>query len=60
MDATTPKDTIVTSKKLSESDTIVTSLIALRDELFARDLVDWDVIFKINSCLYATYPHARN
>lgn len=46
-------------KALREPEAIVTSLIALRDELLARYLVGGpasEALLKINSCLYSGYP----
>ena len=56
------KDTIVTDKPLQDPETIVESLLRLRDEFYARGaLADHpDALFKINSCLYSRYPHARS
>ena len=57
----TPADTIFPGyekcKSLQPSDDIVTSLIALRDELWADKDDRLNVVFwKINSCLYSQYP----
>jgi hypothetical protein len=55
------RDTLITSKVLQPSDTIVTSLIELRDELSEKYRTTLgvsldEVVMKINSCLYRTYP----
>lgn len=52
------------TKPLQQSDKVVESLIALRDELADDEwsrLVDRrEMLFKINSCLYDVYPiHGR-
>ena len=61
------KDTLQKKKPLQDSDKIVESLIALRDELHSKitnqpNQQDCDrrmAFFKINSCLYSEYPAKR-
>ena len=51
-------DSIKSNKKLVQSDTVVKSLINLRDELYNRhddSTIAREMFFKINSCLYKTY-----
>jgi len=45
-------------KPLVEKDVMVQSMLALREEL-VRDggTLAQEVVFKINSCLFSTYPH---
>jgi hypothetical protein len=45
----------VTPKALVDPEETQRSLIALRDELWERKLGE-DVFFKINTCLYKSYP----
>jgi len=52
------QDTIykgVTPKTLVDPEETQRSLIALRDELWERNLGE-ELFFKINSCLYKSYP----
>jgi len=52
----TVKNTVPTEKKLQDSDTIVRSLIALRDELYSTPChgsnIGLEILWKINRCLY--------
>lgn len=46
-------------KKIKDPEEVVSSLINLRDELFAKKNASSEmreVFFKINSCLYSKYP----
>lgn len=56
----TVRDTIQTKKTLQPSEKVVESLLKLRDELWSKrkdlDHGARNVVFKINSCLYAKYP----
>jgi hypothetical protein len=54
------KDTIATTKQLQEPEQIVESLLRLRDEIYARgpNVSNFDVFYKINSCLYSGYQNA--
>lgn len=48
-----------TTKPLQPAETVIKSLISLRDELAMRggdEVATQEVVFKINSCLFATYP----
>jgi hypothetical protein len=53
-------------KKLIDPKITQESLIALRDEIYERNMsqdnlaarsADWTLVWKINSCLYRGYPH---
>lgn len=47
------------TKQLQPADKVVSSLMALKAELEAQRETNtkaWEILLKINSCLYSTYP----
>lgn len=45
------------TKELADRDTMIKSILALREELsYSSDTKSREIVFKLNSCLFKKYP----